>query len=53
MLAVPSRTGVALLDPSDGAVQRRYAVTPPPAGSLVYPLGTGFLVAGPRTARYR
>lgn len=51
-LTVPTATGIATLDPATGKVQQRFAVPPPAAGSLVYPYGTGFLVAGPHTVLY-
>lgn len=53
VLAVPSSSGIAMLDPASGKPTRRFAVGVPPAGSLVYPLGSGFLVAGPATTVYR
>ena len=37
----------------DGTLDQGYAVTPPAAGSLVYPFGTGFVVTGARTTVYR
>lgn len=52
-LAVPTSSGVALLDTADGTPAQGFAVAAPPAGSLVYPLGSGFVVAGSSTAVYR
>jgi hypothetical protein len=34
-------------------VSRRFPVTPPAAGSVVYPFGAGYLVAGRETVLYR
>lgn len=51
-LTVPTADGIAALDPADGSVAQRFAVPPPAAGSVVYPYGTGFLVAGPDTVLY-
>ncbi len=53
LLAVPTSTGIATLDPNTGAVLRSFAVPAPAAGSRAYPLGTGFLVAGTPTTYYR
>lgn len=52
-LTVPTPDGIATLDPGHGTVQHRYAVPPPASGSVVYPYGAGFLVAGPHTVLYR
>lgn len=52
-LAVPTQRGLALLNPRSGRPSREFAVPPPPAGSLAYPYGTGFVVAGPATTGYR
>lgn len=53
-ITVPTKSGIAILDGTDGKVAQRFAVPVPPAGSLVYSLGTGFLVAGPTgVAAYR
>lgn len=52
-LTVPTATGIATLDPTDGTVKQRFAVPATAAGSVVYPYGTGFLVAGPDTVLYR
>jgi hypothetical protein len=53
LLSVPASSGIAQLDPADGRVSHTFDITPPAAGSQVYPLGTGFLVAGPHTVVYR
>lgn len=47
------RTGLALLDPGTGQIRKGFSVPPPAPGSLVYPFGTGFLIAGPNTQVYR
>jgi hypothetical protein len=52
-VAVPTASGLALLDSTTGKVTTNFAVEAPPDGSLVYPLGSGFLVAGPSTTVYR
>jgi outer membrane protein assembly factor BamB len=52
-LAVPTATGLALLNPADGRPSRSFDVTTAPRGSLAVPFGTGFLIAGPDTVRYR
>lgn len=46
-ISVPTDTGIALIDGSSGQLSKTFPVSPPPPGSLVYSLGTGFLVAGP------
>lgn len=46
-VTVPYAHGITVLDGSDGRVSAHYAVPAPPVGSLVYALGTGFLVSGP------
>ncbi len=46
-ITVPTSDGVGILDGNDGQLIQHFAVQPPPAGSVVYSLGTGFLVAGP------
>lgn len=52
-LLAPVDGRVALLDGAGGRLVRRYPV-PVPAGGMAYPLGAGFLVAGPApTAAYR
>ena len=45
-ITVPTAGGVAILDGNDGRVAQRYAVTAPGSGAQVYPLGSGFLIAG-------
>jgi len=52
-IAVASAAGIALLEPGTGKTARTIAVAAPPAGSVVYPFGTGFVVAGPSTTVYR
>ena len=51
--ASPCRTatGIAVLDGNTGRVALRFAVPAPPAGSVVYPLGAGFLVVEPDRQR--
>jgi hypothetical protein len=46
-ITVPTSTGIAILGGKDGKVVQRFTVPPPAPGSVVYSLGTGFLVAGP------
>ena len=48
-----SASGVVSLDGSTGSVQRTFSVATPTSGSRVFPLGTGFLVAGSRTQVYQ
>lgn len=53
-ITVPAATGIRLLDGNSGRTAQSFTVTPPAAGSLVYSLGTGFLVAGDTgTVAYR
>lgn len=52
-LAVAGSGGIDLLDGSTGAVSRALAVSAPAAGSLIYPFGSGFVVAGPSTVVYK
>ena len=52
VLATSAR-GVVSLDGSTGSVQRTFSVPAPPSGSRVFPVGTGFLVAGSTTAVYQ
>lgn len=52
-VAVPSAQGIDLLDGGTGKVRQTFAVGAPAPGSSAYPLGTGFLVAGPTTVVYR
>lgn len=51
-LRVTVAKGLAQLDPATGQPTRLFPVGAQPAASLVYPLGTGFLVAGPHTTVY-
>jgi outer membrane protein assembly factor BamB len=46
-ITVPTESGIAMLDGDTGKVSKRFPVGAPAAGSLVYPLGTGFVVAAP------
>ena len=52
LLAVPTSSGIAVLDPGTGRPRQRFPVGAQPPGSLAYPLGHGFLVAGPSTTMY-
>jgi hypothetical protein len=52
-IAAGAATGIAELDGKTGRASATYAVTAPSAASLVYPYGTGFLVAGPTTTVYQ
>jgi hypothetical protein len=49
----PSANGVVRLDGSTGSVQHTFSVPAPPSGGRVFPVGTGFLVAGSRTQVYQ
>lgn len=51
-ILVPTATGVSALDGTTGKVTTKYPVPPPAAGSRVFPLGNGLLVAGTSTAYY-
>jgi hypothetical protein len=51
-IAAASATGVETLDPVSGSPLQTFTVTAPAAGSLVYPFGSGFLVAGTGTTLY-
>jgi outer membrane protein assembly factor BamB len=42
---VPSKSGIAVLDGNSGRVSLRFAVPAPAGGSVVNPLGAGFLVS--------
>lgn len=53
VVAVPTADGLAVLDGTTGKVRTSFPVGAPPEGSRVYPLGTGFVVAGPTTTVYR
>jgi outer membrane protein assembly factor BamB len=46
-VTVPSSDGIRILDGNTGQTAQSFAVPPPEPGSLVYPLGNGFLVAAP------
>jgi len=48
-----SASGAVSLDGSTGSVQRTFSVPAAPSGSRVFPVGTGFLVAGSRTQVYQ
>jgi outer membrane protein assembly factor BamB len=52
-ILAPTSTGVAALDGATGAITAQYAVAAPPAGSRVFAMGSGFLVAGSFTRAYR
>jgi outer membrane protein assembly factor BamB len=46
--------GIGLIDGTDGKITQQFTVPTPADGSVVYPLGTGFLVGSPRgTIAYR
>lgn len=54
VLLAPTSTGLAQLDVTTGAVQHDYRLPEPASSSArVYPLGTGFLIAGTGTVVYR
>jgi outer membrane protein assembly factor BamB len=48
-----SASGVVSLDGSTGSVKRTFSVPAPSNGGRVFPVGTGFLVAGSRTQVYQ
>ena len=50
---MPTSSGLAELDGTDGSPASTWSIPAPPEGSLVYPFGSGFLVAGPDTTYYR
>jgi outer membrane protein assembly factor BamB len=52
-VTVPGSSGIEVIDARSGSIERTYSVPAPPQRSLVYPLGTGFLVAGRSTTVYR
>ena len=52
-ILAPTATGVEALDGTTGAVTAQYAVAAPAAGSRVFAMGSGFLVAGSFTRAYR
>jgi PQQ-like domain len=45
-ITVPTQYGIGVLDGNDGATIQQFTVAPHAPASLVYSLGTGFLVAG-------
>jgi hypothetical protein len=46
-MTLPTPTGVAVLDQQSGKTTHSYPLTPvPPSTARIYPLGTGFVVAG-------
>lgn len=45
--------GVVGIDPATGRITRHYRVPAPAPGSMIYPLGTGLLVAGTHTVVYQ
>jgi PQQ-like domain len=53
VVLAPSARGVVSLDAFDGLVRHTYPVPAPSNGSRVFPLGTGFLVAGATTKVYQ
>jgi outer membrane protein assembly factor BamB len=53
LVLAPSASGVVSLSGTTGQVERTYPVPAPAEGSQVFPVGTGFLVAGPTTTVYR
>ena len=48
-----SASGVVSLDGSTGSVQHTFSVPAASSGSRVFPVGSGFLVAGSRTQVYQ
>ncbi|MEO9138245.1 MAG: PQQ-binding-like beta-propeller repeat protein [Jatrophihabitans sp.] len=46
-ITVPSSSGITLLDGNTGQPGQSFTLAAPASGSTVYPLGTGFLIAGP------
>ena len=53
IVLVPASDGVDALNGTTGQVKQSYPVTVPSGASSVYPVATGFVVAGPSTALYR
>lgn len=49
----PTSSGAVLLNGGTGTPATSYPIPPPPAGSQVFALGTGLLVAGPKTIVYQ
>jgi outer membrane protein assembly factor BamB len=45
-ISVVTPTGIGVLDGNDGKVLQEFSVPQPASDSTVYPLGTGFLIAG-------
>lgn len=53
-ITVPTNDGIAIVDGNDGQPIQSFTLPAPQPDSLVYPLGTGFLVAEPTdTVAYR
>ncbi len=52
-LAAPTSTGIAELDGSNGHVKQSFSVSAPRPGDLVFPFGTGYVVAGQTTTVYQ
>ncbi|SDJ32969.1 PQQ-like domain-containing protein [Frankineae bacterium MT45] len=52
-LAMPTSTGIAILDPTSGAVRESIPLNAPPANSRIITLGSGFLVAASSTTVYK
>ncbi|HZZ97908.1 MAG TPA: PQQ-binding-like beta-propeller repeat protein [Jatrophihabitantaceae bacterium] len=52
-LAVATSRGITQLDGADGRARHAFSVPAPAPGSLVYPFGTGFIVAGQTTTVYQ
>lgn len=53
LVLAPAASGVVSLSGTSGHIERTYPVPAPAEGSQVFPVGTGFLVAGPATSVYR
>ena len=53
LVLAPSARGVVRLDARSGSVLRTFAVPVPSSGSRVFPMGTGFVVAGSTTQVYQ
>lgn len=53
VLSVPAAQGIDQLEPGTGAVGQSRPTPPLATGSLSYPFGTGFIIAGPSTTVYR
>jgi hypothetical protein len=52
-LAAGTSSGIEEIDGATGKARATYRASAPAAGSLVYPFGTGFLIAGPTTTLYK